>query len=185
MPQTRARRGSTLVEFALAASFVLLPLVLGTMSIGMTMARTIRINELTRDAAHMFARGVDFSQSANQSLLLDMATGLNITATGGEGVIIFSGIQCTGTGQAVCTRRLVVGNSALHASDYANPTQIDSSGNVNYTRDPGANARSFLNVMPMSTGESTYVVETFYSSSDFDLTGFWNGSGTYTMAVFY
>jgi hypothetical protein len=42
-----------------------------------------------------------------------------------------------------------------------------------------------LNVMPMSTGESTYVVETFYSSSDFDLTGFWNGSGTYTMAVFY
>jgi Flp pilus assembly protein TadG len=184
MPQAKTRRGNTLVEFALVASFILVPLVLGTMSIGMTMARTIRIYQITRDVAHMFARGVDFSQSANQSLLLTMATGLNITATGGDGVIILSGIQCTGAGQAVCTRRLVIGNSGLRASNYASPTQIDSSGNVNYTQDRGANASSFLNVMPMSTGESTYVVETYYASSDYDLSGFWNGQGTYTMAVF-
>jgi hypothetical protein len=184
MPRTERRRGTTLVEFALVSSFILIPLVLGTASIGMTMARTIRIYQLTRDAAHMFSRGVDFSQTGNQALLLTMATGLNITSTGGEGVIIFSGIQCTGAGQAVVTKRLVVGNSGLRASNYANPTQIDSSGNVNYTQDPGANASSFLSVMPMSTGESTYLVETYYSSSDFDLAGFWTGNGTYTMAVF-
>ena len=177
-------RGSFLLEFALVAAFVLIPLVLGTMTVGMTLARTIHVYQLNRDTGHMFARGVDFSQSQSRALVVRMAEGLNITDSGGNGVIILSLIQSTGTGQAVCTRRLVIGNAGLRSSSFASPALIDAYGNVNYVGDPGASANSFLNVMAMAAGETAYVAESYFSSSDYDWTGFLTGNGTYTRAVF-
>jgi hypothetical protein len=180
----RSTRGAFLLEFALVSAFIMVPLTLGTMTVGMTLARTIHVYQLNRDAGHMFARGVDFSQAQNRALLVRMSNGLNITDSGGNGVIILSVIQSIGGGQAVCTRRLVIGNAGLRASSFASPSQVDSDGNVTFVGDPTAGANSFLNVMPMATGETAYVAESYFSSSDYDWTGFLTGNGTYTRAVF-
>src|ERR1700733_3686296 len=94
----RKQRGSTLLEFILAGMFFLVPLILGAMTVGMTLGRSIRVADLNRAAGHMFARGVDFSQASNRALLLRMAIGLGMTDTGGQGVIMLSEIQCTSTG---------------------------------------------------------------------------------------
>jgi hypothetical protein len=184
MPKIKDRRGSTLVEFALVAAFILVPLTLGVMTIGMTLARTVRVYQLTRDAAHMFARGVDLSSAGSRALILRMAEGLGITNSGGNGVIIVSQIECATAGQAVCTRRVVIGNAGLRSSNFASPTHIDSTGNVDYVHDQAARADSFLSVMPMSPGESTFLVESYFSSADYDWVGFWSGHGIYSMAVF-
>jgi len=165
-------------------TFIAIPLVLGTMTVGMTLARTLLVYHLNRSAGHMFARGVDFSQPANRALLVRMANGLNITDSGGTGVIILSEIDVTDTGQAVCSRRLMIGNAGLRPSNFANPTLIDSSGNVDYTHDSGANANTFLALMPMAAGEIAYVVETYVSSADYDWAGFLTGNATYTYGVF-
>jgi hypothetical protein len=180
----RNKRGAFLLEFGLVTGFVLVPLLLGVSSAGMTMVRTTHVYQLNRDMAHMFANGVDFTVAQNQALAVQAASGLDITVSGGNGVIILSQIECTGAGQAVCIRRQTIGNTALRSSSFANPTQIDSDGNVSYTTDPNATANSFLNVMNMSVGQIAYVSEMYYSSSDYNITGFLTGNGTYTYAVF-
>ena len=184
MGKPNRRRGNTLVEFGLVTAFILIPLTLGVMTIGMTLARTVRIYQLTRDAAHMFARGVDFASAGNRNLIVRMASGLNLTDSGGDGVIIFSQLEGDNNGQPVCTRRLVIGNAGLRASKYASPTQIDGQGNVDYAHDQAAKAPSFTGIMALSPGEDTYVVETYFNSPGYDWSGFWSGHGTYSMAVF-
>ena len=182
--RNRASRVSALLELALVGTFLAIPLTLGTMTVGMTLARTLRVYHLNRSAGHMFARGVDFSQPAGRALLVRMASGLNITDTGGTGAIVLSEIDCTSTGQAVCTRRLVIGKAGLRSSAFANPTKIDSNGNVDYTHDTAAVATKFLTLMTMSPGDVAYVVETYVSSADYDWAGFLPGNGTYTYGVF-
>jgi len=178
------RRGSTMLEFVLAGIFVLVPLTLGATTVGMTLARSIHVFEFNRNAGRLFSRGVDFSQPSNRALLLRLANGLNIADQGGDGVVILTGVLCTPTGQAVATRRYVIGNASLRSSSYANPTKIDENGTVDYEHDGGANLNSLLTALPMSPGETAYLVETYYSSAEYDWAGFLQGKGIYTMGVF-
>lgn len=185
MHQTRINRhGSFLLEFALAAAFVMIPLILGAATVGTTLVRTLHVYQFNRDMGHMLARGVDFSQAQNRALAVRMANGLDIADSGGAGVVILSTIQCVSAGQAICIRRLVVGNPALRTSAFSNPTHVDSAGNVDVSHDPAAGANPFLSVMTMSPGEVAYVSESYFSSSDYDWAGFLSGNGTYTRAVF-
>jgi hypothetical protein len=178
----KREKGSTILEFALAGTFLLLPLTIGTATVGLSILESIHVVELNRDAAHMFARGVDFSQTANQNLLLELGNGLNISASGGNGVVILSEIDAIGGGQAVCARRLVIGNAALRASDFATPKKFtDQSGTVDIT-DPSAQANSFLNVLAMSAGDKAYVAETYFQG--FSWTGWFTSSGMYTRSIF-
>jgi hypothetical protein len=185
--RTQGRRGSTLLEFVLAGSFVFLPLLAGCSTVGMSMLRSIQVVELNRDAGHMFSEGVDFSQAGNRNILLKIASGLGITDGGGQGVIILSEIDGTGSNAAVCSRRIVIGNAALRASFYVNPSSavVDSSGAVTNLNDPSANANSFTSsVMPMNAGDVAYVAETYLSTSAYDWTGVLSGTGIYTKSVF-
>lgn len=185
--RTRVRRGSTLLEFVLAGSFVFLPLLIGCSTVGMALLKSIRVVELTRSAGHMFSEGIDFSQAANRNILLQVASGLGITDSGGQGVIILSEIDGTGTNTAVCSRRIVIGNAGLRASSYASPSSgiLDSSGAVTNLNDPSANADAFTPaVMPMSRGDVAYVAETYLSTSAYDWTGVLTGTGIYMKAVF-
>ena len=158
-------------------------MALGTATVGLSILEAIHVVELNRDAAHMFARGVDFSKNANRSLLLELADGLNITDGGGNGVVILSEIDAIGGGQAVCARRLVIGNAALRASDFATPRKFTNSqtGMVDIT-DPSAQANSFLNVLAMSAGDKAYVAETYFQG--FEWQGLFSSSGMYTRSVF-
>jgi hypothetical protein len=176
------RRGSTLIEFVLAGSFIFVPLVVGTVSIGMSMVRSIQVTALNRDVGHLFASGVDFSQTVNQNLLVNIAGDLNITAAGGNGVVILSEIDGTGVNQAVISRRLVIGNTSLRASSYGTPDTIDSGGNV--TADASATAVNFTPaVIPMVSGQIAYVAETYFSTSDYNLGGMMP-NGIYVWTVF-
>lgn len=179
----RREKGSSILEFALAGTLLLVPLVLGTATIGVSILESIHVVELNRDAAHMFARGVDFSKAANRSLLLELANGLSISDSGGNGVVILSEIDAVGGGQAVCSRRLVIGNAALRASDFATPTKFtDSQAGVVDITDSSANANAFLGVLAMSAGDKAYVAETYFRSISWP--GLITTSGIYTKSIF-
>lgn len=185
-------RGSALIEFLLATALIILPLLIGTFVIGMSLVRANQVAEVSRDAAHMYAYGVDFSQTSSQNLLLELAQGLNMTLTGGNGVVILStvtyvgdndclaaGIQpgdCPNDNSTVFTRQIVVGNSALQGSAFGTPSAaiIGSGGNIttmNYLTNASARANNFASVITLSSGQYAYVAETFVISPDFNIFG--------------
>jgi hypothetical protein len=175
--------GSSVLEFALISTFLFIPLLLVIATVGLSILESIHVVELNRDAGHMFARGVDFSQSANVNLLLELAGGLNITSNSGDGVIILSEIDASSNGQAVCSRQLVVGNGSLHASDFATPLKFTdvSEGLVDIT-DPSANANAFLNVLSMNSGDRAYVAETYFQG--YGLQNLLSNAGIYARSIF-
>jgi hypothetical protein len=180
---------------------------LGTIVLGLNLARSIRVTELCRDAGHMYAYGVDFSQTANQNLLLRLANGLNITATSGNGVIIFSTVtyiaasdctaggltanasQCPNLNYMVFTNRLVIGNASLKTSAFGTPNSgdMDSSGSISsseFLTDTTTRATGFSNLITVSSGQYAYVSEAYFSSPDYDWTGFLTGTGVAARNVF-
>src|SRR5437764_678328 len=99
----RKERGSALIEFVLCFGLFWLPLFFGTWIIGFNIIRTMQVTQVCRDAAHMYAyNGIDFSQSAAQTMLVSMAPGLSLNVNGtGNGVVILSTI--TYVTQSDCT----------------------------------------------------------------------------------
>jgi hypothetical protein len=149
---TEGQRGSALVEF-LFSMVILVPLLIGTIAIGTEMIREIDVTQVCRQAAHMHAYGVDFTIPANKSLILQSASPLNITATGGYGAIILSTIEmvseadceaagltadsahCPNLYHAVFTKRILIGNSSFASGlDTNGPPVTDASGSVSQNR---------------------------------------------------
>ncbi len=211
MPQkikTRSsERGSALIEFLLCFSFVWVPLFFGTLVLGLNLVRAIQTTQVCRDAGHMYGfSNIDFSQAANQTLLVSLASGLNMTPTGGNGVIILSTItyadatacqaanlqngSCTNQGQAVFMRRIVIGNANLHMSTFGTPAPniVDGSGNIsntNYLTNPSAVANGFLNVVPLqSSTQFAFVAEMWVASPDYNWWSVLGNSGSSALAIF-
>lgn len=197
----RRQRGNELIEFALVATF-LLPLLFGTVVVGLNLSRSIQVTQVSRDAGHMYSRGVDFSDAANQALIERLAQGLNIHVTGGTGVVILSTImfigeaQCTAAGLSTqaCTNlnfpvvinRIVIGNSAVRASAFGTPNSslIAADGDVsNYLTNTSARANGFNSILALQAGEQAYVAEVYVPSSDFGLPGY-ETTGVYSRTVF-
>jgi hypothetical protein len=174
------------IEFVLAVGLLIVPIFLGTIIIGLSLILADQVTEVCRDVGHMYAYGVDFSQSSSQTLVTnELAKGLNMTTTGGNGVIYLStvtyvdGTSCTASGlpanttscpnmnQYVVTKRLVIGNTSVKASTYApNITSsiIQSSGNIssaNYLTDTSVRASNFANIITLTVGQYAYVSEMF------------------------
>ena len=190
------QRGSSLLEFLLVTLFLIFPLLFGTFIFGMRLVRANQVAEVCRDAGHMYAFGVNFSQSSGQNELVKLAQGLNLTPTGGNGVIILSTITfvgpndciaggyltgtCPNLNNTVFAGRLVIGNSGLkinqqlQVSIFGTPPAsiVDSNGNIkpsNYIQDFGAVANNFYSVIPISSGQLAYVAEAFFVAPDFSL----------------
>ena len=192
IPRLHSRRrenGMAVMEFAFCLTFFWIPLFLGMAVIGINLVRAVQVTQVCRDAGHMYANGIDFSQSTYQTLLIDLAIGLNMSTSGGNGVEILSTVMyvdsnaCTAGGyQAnstncpnlntiVFTRRLVVGNSSLHSSNLGSPvsSEMDGSGNVSvsgYLTDTRNQVSGFSSIIPLTTGQFAYVSELFISSPD-------------------
>src|ERR1700675_2262536 len=98
--RNRNERGNGLLEFA-AVSIVVIPLFFGMVGAGIQLGRMNEAVQICRDSAHMYARGVDFSQVGNQNILVSLATGSGMTVSGGTGVIVMS--QIIQVYQADCT----------------------------------------------------------------------------------
>jgi len=177
------QRGNSLIEFSLVTVF-LIPILVSTISIGFNTARAIQVTQITRDAAHMYARFVDFSLPANQQVLVRIATGLGMTATGGDGVLILSKVtyiadsdcaggglttaECTNRNQYVVMNRIVIGNPAWHASSFGTPlsNSLDPKGDtIDYLRDTSVRAGNFGNILVLQSGEFAFIAEGFFKGS--------------------
>jgi hypothetical protein len=198
----KGESGNTLLEFALVSTFAV-PLMVGTFVVGTNLGRSIHATQLSRDAGHMYARGVDFSTSTNQDLIVRLAQGTGMTRTGGNGVVILSriikvyqadcdaaslsGSACTNLNQSVVTQRIVVGNPQLRASSFGTPSPslLDSQGNVaNYLKETSARAGAFGNVLSLNQGEIAYTAEVYLPSPDLDFQQYQKSTGVYARSIF-
>jgi hypothetical protein len=206
MNRSPREKGTAIIEFVLAAALFIVPLMLGTMTIGFNLLRATEVAQFTDDSAHMYSEGIDFSQTTNQEMLLPLSAGLDFSISGGgTGVLVFStllmvgasdcqagGLQpntasCPNLGSVVVTRRIVVGNSSVFTTSFGSPSSTDSEGNVSanvYLTSTADQANAFNNVLPLATSQIAYLTECYFNSPDYDLTGFLPNVGNYAMGVF-
>jgi hypothetical protein len=205
-----SQRGSVLIEFLFCVVMFWVPLFFGATQFGFHLIQAIQVTRVCRDAGHMYAYGIDFSQTSNQYLLASLAPNLNVdpTGNGGTSVLILSRVDyidtadcqsggyvstCPNYGQLVFTTQVVVGNPALHTSAFGTPS-TNSAGavhqgsptTVGYLNDPSALVTGFPNITLSSgsTGQQyAYVSEMFSQSSS--LNWFLRGAAWVNAASFF
>jgi hypothetical protein len=146
----RGFRGSACIEFAFIV-MVLVPMLLGTGAAGINMILTLQTIQVARDAGHMYARGLDFSQPGNKTILASLGTtlGLSTTAGSGSALVILSALTyvdkaacaaagavdsngnpsgCTNFGKWVFTQRLQIGNTSVRTSNIGSPLTSGPTG---------------------------------------------------------
>lgn len=180
-----------------------LPLLLGVSAIGIRLGRTLQATQLTRDVAHMYALGADFSLAGTQSIAATLSRDFQLTSTG-KAVLIFSRIMkvqqtdCTAAGlsncpnlnQPVFVQRLVLGNSTLRSSAFGTPASsyIGSKGLIagsNYCAQSSLVATGFDAVLNLGAGQSAWMVEGYFSMPDINFLNFADTqNGYYARFVF-
>jgi hypothetical protein len=197
-PRVRAvrRRGVATLELALAASFTI-PLLLGLGAIGIRLGRTLQATQLTRDVAHMYALGADFSLPGTQAIASTLSRDFDLSSTG-QAVLLFSRLEkvqqtdCTAAGLHTCpnlnlpvfTQRIAMGNTALSTSQFGTPpaAYIGSGGNilsVNYCQQTSLIAAGFDSVLTLAAGQTATMVEGYFAMPDINFLGFPNSGGGY------
>jgi hypothetical protein len=185
-----------MVELALGLT-VLFPILLGVGAIGVRLGRTLQATQATRDIAHMYALGADFSLPGTQALASTLSRQYNLSSTG-KAVLLFSRIMkvqqvdCDAAGLHTCpnlnlpvfTQRIVLGNPALRSSSFGTPppAYIGASGtisSVNYCQESSLIANGFNSVLSLSPGQSTTMVEGYFSMPDINFLGFPDSGGGY------
>lgn len=192
--RTRSLRGSAALEFAVSLPF-LVTMSVGTFAVGVVIDRNLTVAQLVRHAGNMYGRGVDFSQTQNQDLLLQAATGMGMTATGGNGVIYLSlvvqarpnaaGENRPNADRAVVAHRIVIGAASISASTIASPFGVLPDGEVpNYDND-NITARATLPAgLTLTANERLYIAEVFHTPLDLSLPGFFAPRMLFSQAVF-
>jgi len=206
----RNQKGNALLEFAIV-SIVIIPLFFGMVGVGVNLGHMNQVLQITRDAGHMYAKGVDFSVAANQNILVNLATGTGFAATGGNGVMMFSEViqvyladctaagytssNCTNLNKLVFTNRIVVGDSTIRASNYGTPssTIVSSNGNIapsdyltNSSAVVGGTFSSELTTagLTLNDGDVAYATEFYLQTPDISFLGTVGSSGVYAKAIF-
>lgn len=198
------RRGNALIEFTLAFA-LLLPLYVWMLVFGLDLKRMMQTGQVSRDAGHMYARGVDFSLAGNQEVLVRLAAGMNMTRTGGSGVVILTRLlkvgaqdctdggvavgSCSNLGQPVVTQRIVVGNASMKPSLVATPDAglLQSDGSIrpaDYLTKSGARAAAFNAILNLAEGETAYVAEAWFDSPVKDFPTMNNRGPIYARTIF-
>ena len=139
----RTSAGGSLVEF-MFVSLMLIPLFLGAGVLGVDLIRTLQTVQLARDAGHMYARGIDFSQPGNDTILYQLGSSLGLSnAANASAVVILSNLiyvdqsQCQAAGawnsvtnmqKWVFTQRLEFGNVSMRTSNLGGPLTSGPTG---------------------------------------------------------
>ena len=198
----RRGRGSAMIEAALVIS-VAVPVLLGVSGIGVRLGRTLEGTQVTRDVAHMYALGTDFSLSGTQAIAQTLSRDFTLTASG-TGVLILSRVvkvfqtdcnaagvpTCPNLNQTVFAQRIVIGNTSLRSSSFGTPpgTYIDAEGNIsasNYCKLSTLVASGFDAVLSLQQGQSAYLTEGYFSMPEVNLAYFGSpGGGFYVRLVF-
>lgn len=176
--------------YALGAIF-LVPLGIGVVLVTNSAARGDDAYKISREIGSMYAQGLDFSQTANQNIALNVAEGIGIDMQSGKGVLILSKIRmvhpsdcaehtvgkCKNAGYPVVIERYVLGNRSLRPSSFGTPATLDAAtGKVrDWANDPSARVVNF--VSGLKPGEVTYAAECYLPTPELR-------SGVYSRAIF-
>ena len=203
-PKRRNQRGNTMVEFALVSVF-LIPLLLGTVNVGMNLSRSIQVTQVSRDTGHMYVRFVDFTEAGNKDIIVRLAQGLGMTRDGGQGQVVLSKLmyvgedecdaasltlaECSNYGFHVFAQRVYIGNRSVGASHFGQPPDdlLDDKGEIgamDYLTDPRTRAYNFHQLLPLESGEFAYVSEAIFDAPEFDFPGFFDDSRLYARTIF-
>ncbi len=159
-----------MLEFALCC-LVIMPMLLGLCGGGVAMIREIELTQVARDAGHMYANGIDFTQAANQNLVIRIAGALNYVQPHPAGGIYLSTVMyvtqgacqaggfpngCANQGTFVITRQLVIGAPGPSSIGYAYAP--DSTGHV-------AEANYLNNTKAQTAWMSTSIVNLWTAQS--------------------
>lgn len=196
--------GNALIEFALAFA-LLLPLYVWMLIYGLELRRLMQVVQVSRDAGHMYARGVDFSLTGNQELLVRLAAGMHMTRTGGAGLVILTRILkvssqdctdggvslagCSNLNQPVITQRIVVGNRGLATSRVGTPPEpmLLPDGSLrpaDYLSQAAARSPNFDAILNLAPGETAYVAESWFESPVKDFPVFNSRGVVYARTIF-
>ncbi len=202
--RNQSRRGSALLEFALVSVFTV-PLLLGTFVLGMSLSRSIQVTQISRDAGHMYVRYVDFTQTANQDIIVRLASGMGLTRTGGNGVVILSKImhiaddecasggypvgdnRCVNRNQDVFIQQLKIGDASARNSNFGTPTGVTLDANqviTDYLTNSGARATNVTSVLTLNAGEIAFVSEAFFKTPELDISAYRSGNSVYARTIF-
>ena len=208
----RGERGSTILEFALVAPFLMIAFF-WTTGLGIMLGRYIQTVQVCRDLAHIYVSGADFTQSANQNLAVQLAQGTGMTATGGNGVVVFSRVitvyqadcdaagltsSCNNLNQCVFTQRIVVGNASLRSSAFGTPTAslMNAQGNISATvylanTDSTVVTTGFSALLVAAgqttlipQGNSVWITEVYFPYPDVAYLGPSTAGGTYSRFIY-
>lgn len=191
-----------MLEMALIFA-VSVPVLLGITGIGVRLGRTLSGTQVTRDIAHMYALGTDFSLPGTQAIARTLSRDFSLTPSG-TGVVILSRViklyqvdcdaagnhNCPNLNEPVFTQRLVIGNSGLRASSFGTPpaAYIDAEGNIksaNYVSQPTLVANGFDALISLGQGQPAYLVEGYFSMPEVNLAYFGSpGGGFYVRMLF-
>lgn len=147
------QRGNTILEFAVLAP-VLIILLGGTFTIGMSLVKAIQVGQVCRNANVLCVRGVDLSRLENQKLIVKtaMGLGLNVPNTynpdpNGKAVVILTRVirvgpnacnagiptwdqnpaTCPNYGAYVIAWRIAFGNTTRWRSPTGDPASMPAS----------------------------------------------------------
>jgi hypothetical protein len=190
----------------------MIPLLIGTFVFGFRLVQSQQLDQITRDLAHMYSRGIDFTTSGGASEAESLADQFGLTATG-QCALFFSTITletsaacqaatgqttCTNINQAVFTQQVGIGNVTSNASVFGTPSSTgslpatsgvsnDYSSNptaVQQATDTWAVANGFNNVLNLSSGQTVYVVEMYDNTPALSVGGITGKPLVYSRAIF-
>jgi type II secretory pathway pseudopilin PulG len=136
-------QGVAIIEFSFAM-LLLVPLLLGTIGFGLRLTQQMQTIQLARDAGRMYARGLDFSQPGNKTILATVGAGVGLQTDGtGSAVVILTSaiyidkgvcqsagksldasgnpINCPNYKQWAFAQRLVIGKTSIRTSGLGSP----------------------------------------------------------------
>ena len=189
-------------ELALALSLAF-PLLLGVGTIALRLGRTLQATQLTRDVAHMYAFGADFSLAGTQDIARTLSRDFNLTA-GGRAVLMLSRVikvqqlDCTAAGLSTCpnlnlpvfAQRIVIGNGGLRSSAFGTPpaAYVGDKGAIaaaDYCKQATLVASGFEAVLSLGAGQSAWMVEGFFSMPDINFFNVPDSQGGYYVRFFF
>ena len=195
MRNNRKRRGAAIVEFTLVM-FPSLVLLFSVVIVGLQLSQQVRASQLVRDTGSMYGRGIKFTQSVNQDVVVRLAQGLGLQKTGGTAVVILS--QVTWLPQATCiaanlnpcngdrhviTERLTIGNTSVSHGRIGWPTGMDAEGVIASYMTNGSAVATFP-YSQLVTGEYAYITEGYFQTPSFTFPGFSTAPGVYSMSIY-
>jgi hypothetical protein len=207
----RKQSGATIIEFTLSLAFMI-PLLIGTFVFGFRLVQAQQIDQITRDLAHMYSRGVDFTTVGGAGEAESLANQFGLTSSG-QAALFFSTItlastatcqayngtnSCTNLGKAIFTQQVGIGNVSSNASAFGTPTSSgslpattgvsnDYSTNVSTTgqaNNTWAVANGFSNVLTLTSGQVVFLVEMYDNTPALSVGGISGKALVYSRAIF-